>query len=142
LIAVMSRHGGIPLGDSEVYAATVGGIAAHEPSADLAILLALSSAARSQPIPATVCAIGEVSLSGDVRRVGGLGRRLAEAARLGFTTALVPGAHSTDAAPESGHGMRTVAVATLADAMRAAAALADTAAAERRATRAPVAAGA
>ena len=62
----------------------------HEPAADLAIALALASAARGIALPPTVCAIGEVSLSGDVRRVPGLDRRLAEAARLGFTTALVP----------------------------------------------------
>ena len=124
LIAVMSRHGGIPLAESEVYAATVGGVAAHEPAADLAILLALASAAKETPIPATVCAIGEVSLSGDVRRIGGLDRRLGEAARLGFTTALVPGAHAGETmSPSAAHGMRTVPVATLHEAMARAAEL-------------------
>jgi DNA repair protein RadA/Sms len=141
LIAVMTRHGGIPLGESEVYAATVGGIAAHEPSVDLAILLALSSAARAQPVPATVCAIGEVSLSGDVRRVGGLQRRLAEAARLGFTTALVPDAHAADSGAPIVAGIRTVPVATLPDAMRAAAVLAEAGATARRTALRPIAAG-
>jgi DNA repair protein RadA/Sms len=124
LIAVLARHGDISLANFEVYAATVGGIAAHEPAADLAILLALSSASRDQPIPSAVCAIGEVSLSGDVRRVGGLERRLAEASRLGFSTALVPAAHAGEpVAPAGVQGIRTIPVATLNDAITAAARL-------------------
>jgi DNA repair protein RadA/Sms len=142
LIAVMSRHGDVPLGQSDVYAATVGGIAAHEPAADLAILLALSSAARDMPIPATVCAIGEVSLSGDVRRVGGLDRRLAEAARLGFTTALVPGAHQGEpVSPAGSQGIRTLPVATLKEAISTANNLASRTVAERRPVLRPVRGG-
>ncbi len=115
LLAVLARHGATPLGDHEVYAATVGGMAATEPAADLAVAIALASAARDLALPPTLCAIGEVTLSGDVRRVGGLGRRLAEAARLGFTVALVPQAHSGEhLASES---IRTVPVATLSQAM-------------------------
>jgi len=143
LIAVMSRHGNVQLAESEVYAATVGGIAAHEPAADLAILLALSSAARDTPIPASVCAIGEVSLSGDVRRVGGLERRLAEAARLGFAIALVPGAHVGEpVSPAGGRGIRTVAVATLKEAITAAANLSSHGSGERRPVLRPVSGGA
>jgi DNA repair protein RadA/Sms len=139
LIAVMSRHGDVQLAESEVYAATVGGIAAHEPSVDLAILLALSSAARDMPIPATVCAIGEVSLSGDVRRVGGLDRRLAEAARLGFTTALVPGAHRGEpVSPAGAQGIRTVPVTTLTDAITTAVNLSHHRTENRRPTLRPV----
>ena len=142
LIAVMSRHGDVRLAESEVYAATVGGIAAHEPAVDLAILLALYSAARDRPIPASVCAIGEVSLSGDVRRVGGLDRRLAEAARLGFTTALVPGAHPGEpVSPASSQGIRTVPVATLQDAITAAANLSSRAAEDRRPVLRPLRSG-
>jgi DNA repair protein RadA/Sms len=123
LIAVLQRHGDVFLGDREIYAATVGGIGAREPSVDLAILLALNSAVRDEPIPATACAIGEVSLSGDVRRVTGLGRRLAEAARLGFTCALVPAGHAGDVVPASVAGIRTVEVATLGQAQAAVATL-------------------
>jgi len=142
LIAVMSRHGDVRLADSEVYAATVGGIAAHEPAVDLAILLALYSAARDKPIPTSVCAIGEVSLSGDVRRVGGLERRLAEASRLGFTTALVPGAHSGEpVSPASAQGMRTLPVATLHDAITAAADLSGRATQDRRSVLRPLRSG-
>ena len=120
LLAVLSRHGQLPLGELEVYVATVGGITAHEPASDLAIALALASAVREMPIPASVCAIGEVSLSGDVRRVPSLGRRLAEAARLGFTTALVPAGHLGDhVAPGSAEAIRVIAVATITEALSA-----------------------
>jgi DNA repair protein RadA/Sms len=90
LLAVLSRHAGIQLAERDVYAASVGGIKITEPSVDLAVLLAIASAASEIALPSTLCAIGEVSLSGDVRRVGSVQRRLAEAARLGFRTALVP----------------------------------------------------
>ncbi len=126
LIAVVSRHASIPLADQEVYASTVGGLSATEPAADLAVALALASAARQASLPPSLCAIGEVSLSGDVRRVSGLGRRLAEAARLGFTTALVPAGHAGEAvAPAAVDGMRTMPVATLCDALAAAANLSE-----------------
>ncbi|MDQ2837754.1 MAG: DNA repair protein RadA [Actinomycetota bacterium] len=90
LLAVLSRHAGIQLAERDVYAASVGGIKITEPSVDLAILLAIASAASDIALPSNLCAIGEVSLSGDVRRVGSVQRRLAEAGRLGFRKALVP----------------------------------------------------
>ena len=68
LLAVLTRHARSAMADQEIYAATVGGIAATEPAADLAIALALASAARGAALPPTVCAIGEVALSGDVRQ--------------------------------------------------------------------------
>jgi DNA repair protein RadA/Sms len=137
LLAVLARHGGVPLGDHEVYAATVGGIAAHEPAADLAIAIALASAARDLAVPATACAIGEVSLSGDVRRVPALERRLAEAARLGFTAALVP-AGTAEVGSRAVGGLRAIPVATLGQALQAAAGLARDSRAERRAALRPV----
>ena len=116
LLAVLTRHAGLVLNDQEVYASTVGGISTGEPASDLAIALALAGAARETPLPATLAAVGEVALSGDVRRVGGVDRRLAEAARLGFTTALVPG----DAISKSAiAGITMLPVATLADAITA-----------------------
>jgi DNA repair protein RadA/Sms len=120
LLAVLARHGGLPLGEFEVYAATVGGLQATEPAADLAVALALASAARDSPMPQTLCAIGEVSLSGDVRRVSGLDRRLAEAARLGFRLAFVP-AGQAGVAP----GIQTLPVGTLVETLARMASLAD-----------------
>jgi DNA repair protein RadA/Sms len=120
LLAVLTRHARLPVADQEIYAATVGGIAATEPSADLAIALALASAVRGIALPPTVCAIGEVSLSGDVRSVPGLDRRIAEAARLGMTTALVPAGYRTRLTDD----MVTRPVATIGAALSAAGALA------------------
>jgi DNA repair protein RadA/Sms len=120
VLAVLARHAKLrELADHDVYAATVGGLAAREPAADLAVALAVTSAELDEPIPSTVCAIGEVSLSGDVRRVGALQRRLAEAARLGFTTALVPRAHDGDPLGPGAAGIRTVPVETVSDAVAA-----------------------
>ena len=135
LIAVLARHTRLPMGEMEVYVATVGGIAAHEPACDLGVALALISAARDLPIPPAVCAIGEVSLSGDVRRVPNLSRRLAEAGRLGFTTVLVPAAHAGEALPPGPvEGVRTVPVATINDAMASIEALSRRGGGPRRAT--------
>jgi DNA repair protein RadA/Sms len=73
-----------------VYTATVGGMRVVEPAADLAVALAVASAAGDLLLPPHTVAIGEVGLAGEVRQVTGLRRRLAEAARLGFRHALVP----------------------------------------------------
>jgi DNA repair protein RadA/Sms len=134
LLAVLVRHARLPMGELEVYVATVGGISAHEPACDLGVALALMSAMRELPIPPSVCAIGEVSLSGDVRRVPNLSRRLAEAGRLGFTTVLVPAAHAGEALPPGPvEGVRTVPVATITDASAAIEALSRRGGAPRRA---------
>ena len=90
LLAVLEKRAGVRLHDAEVYAATVGGMRVVEPAADLALALAITSARRDIALPADVVVLGEIGLAGEVRRVTGLDRRLAEAARLGFTHALVP----------------------------------------------------
>jgi DNA repair protein RadA/Sms len=91
LLAVLQRHTPVQrLGERDVYAASVGGIKITEPAVDLAIAMAVASAASDHALPRALCAIGEVSLTGDVRRVSGIQRRLTEAARLGFRTALIP----------------------------------------------------
>jgi len=109
LLAVLGRHAGVQLGDRDVYAASVGGIKITEPSVDLAILLAVASAASDIALPSTLCAIGEVSLSGDIRRVSSVQRRLSEASRLGFRKALVP--HGSDWSQLA--GMKVVEVPTV-----------------------------
>jgi DNA repair protein RadA/Sms len=90
VLAVLERRGRVSLAEKDVFTATVGGMRVVEPAADLALALAVASAARDLPVPADLVAVGEVGLSGEVRRVTGVERRLAEAARLGFTRALVP----------------------------------------------------
>jgi DNA repair protein RadA/Sms len=98
MLAVLDRRVGVQLGSKEVYAATVGGVRLAEPAADLAIALAIASSALDAALPPHLVVVGEVGLAGEVRRVAGVGRRLAEAARLGFTSAIVP-AGTDDPAP-------------------------------------------
>ena len=121
VLAILTKHAHLPLGDKDVYAATVGGLRVTEPAADLAIALAVASATTDRALPGGLCAVGELSLSGDVRPVGGLPRRLAEAARLGFRTALVPA--GADVGRVKGLQLRLVG--NVGEALRAAAATAD-----------------
>ncbi|KQO63759.1 DNA repair protein RadA [Curtobacterium sp. Leaf261] len=88
LLAVLERRAGIKLSDSDVYVSTVGGMRLVEPGADLAIALALASAARDRPYPQTLAAIGEISLAGEIRPATGAKQRANEGGRLGFTTIL------------------------------------------------------
>lgn len=90
ILAVLERRGGLPVHQADVYAATVGGARLAEPAGDLALLTALASATLDHPLPPSMVAVGEVGLAGEIRRVTGIKRRLAEAARMGFTHALVP----------------------------------------------------
>src|SRR6195952_747265 len=89
LLAVMARHGGLGLGQHDVFVNVAGGVRVEEPAADLAVVLALASAARGVPLGHT-CAFGEVALTGRLRRVAQPERRLHEAARLGLERAIVP----------------------------------------------------
>lgn len=90
MLAVLSQRCGFHLGRREVYAATVGGMKIHEPAADLALALALASTAKDEPLPLGMCAMGEVGLGGEVRRIPEINQRLNEAARLGMKAAIVP----------------------------------------------------
>jgi DNA repair protein RadA/Sms len=90
LAVLQTRTKQLTLHDREVFAATVGGIRVTEPAADLAMALAVASGGLNLAISPRLAAIGEVGLTGEVRRVGAVPRRLAEAARLGFRYALVP----------------------------------------------------
>jgi len=90
VLAVLERRGGVKLGDADVFAATVGGMKIPEPAADLAVALAVATAARDVALPPDLVVLGEVGLAGEVRRVSGVRSRLAEAIRLGFTKALIP----------------------------------------------------
>jgi DNA repair protein RadA/Sms len=112
LIAVLEQRAGIELSRSDLYALAVGGVRVVEPAADLALVLAVASARLDRPVDGATVAIGEVGLGGEVRQVAQTSRRLAEAARLGFTTAVVP-ASVTDGPP----GLTLEPVATVADAV-------------------------
>ncbi len=90
LLAVLESRCGVETASFDVFAATAGGLAATEPGVDVALALAVASAAGGFAVPASLVAIGEVGLAGELRAVGGLARRVREAARLGATMALVP----------------------------------------------------
>jgi len=94
LLAVLERRAGIALSGADVYVSTVGGIRIHEPGADLAIALAVASAAKDTPLSATTAAIGEISLAGEIRQVTQAAQRASEATRLGFRV-LLDQSHTT-----------------------------------------------
>lgn len=90
MLAVLARHADLPVLALDVFTSVAGGIRVTEPAADLAIALAVASATNEVALPADLVAVGEVGLAGEVRQVTNLPRRLEEAARLGFTRAVVP----------------------------------------------------
>jgi DNA repair protein RadA/Sms len=90
ITAVLEKRARLPVGTNDIYLSTVGGMRLTDPSSDLAVALAIASAYTDLPMPINAVAIGEVGLAGDLRKVSGMDRRLAEAARLGFGCAVVP----------------------------------------------------
>lgn len=93
LLAVLHRHAGIACSDQDVFVNAVGGVKISEPAADLAVLAAIVSSLRSQPLPDKLVMFGEVGLAGEIRPVQRGQERLKEAAKLGFTRAIVPAAN-------------------------------------------------
>jgi DNA repair protein RadA/Sms len=93
LLAVLHRHAGIACFDQDVFINAVGGVRITEPAADLAVLMAVVSSLKGKPLPAKLVVFGEVGLAGEVRPVQRGQERLREAAKLGFTHALIPHAN-------------------------------------------------
>ncbi len=118
LLAVLHRHGGVMVGDQDVFINVVGGIRVQETAADLPALLAVLSSLRDAPLAEKTIAFGEVGLSGEIRPVPNGEERLREAATHGFKRAIVPKAN----APKSGTfmGLEVIAVERLAEALEAA----------------------
>jgi len=94
LLAVLHRHAGVATGDQDVFVNAVGGVRISEPAADLAVLLAIQSSLRGRPLPRGFIAFGEVGLAGEVRPAPRGQERLKEAAKLGFSVAVVPKANA------------------------------------------------
>lgn len=111
LAAVLEQRGRLELQESDVHTSTVGGVRVAEPAADLGVLVAIASARMARVVPDDLVAVGEVGLVGEVRRVADLSRRLNEAERLGFRTAMVP------AAAEVTTGLELVRVTSVKDAL-------------------------
>ncbi|KFZ39229.1 DNA repair protein RadA [Shewanella mangrovi] len=116
LLAVMHRHGGLQMSDQDVFVNVVGGVKVSETSADLTLLLSMVSSFRSIVLPRDLVVFGEVGLSGEIRPVPNGTERLIEAAKHGFTRAIVPKANVPKKAPP---GMSVVGVAKLSEALDA-----------------------
>ncbi|QGN33840.1 DNA repair protein RadA [Microlunatus sp. Gsoil 973] len=119
ILAVVERRAGIRLYNRDVYASTVGGARVSDPGADLAIAVAVASAAMNKAVPRSLVALGEIGLAGELRRVPGTDRRLIEAARLGFTEAVVPTESGRDrvGGQEARNGMTVHRVTTIGHAL-------------------------
>ncbi|WP_028885389.1 DNA repair protein RadA [Teredinibacter turnerae] len=116
LLAILHRHGGLMVGDQDVFVNVVGGVKIMEPSADLALLFALVSSFRDHPLPRELVVFGEVGLAGEIRPVPSGQERIREAAKHGFKKAIVP--HG-NAPREPIKGMEVVVVKKLSEALGA-----------------------
>ncbi len=114
--AVLTKRAGLALGSQDIIANVVGGLRVHEPAADLGLALAIASSYRDAALPRDLVAIGEVGLSGELRSVSQMERRLAEAERLGFARCLLPQAALRRGTPAS--GMQLLPAASLREAIR------------------------
>jgi len=114
LLAVLHRHAGIACFDQDVFINAVGGVKITEPGADLAVLLAIVSSLRNKPLPEKMVVFGEIGLAGEVRPVQRGQERLKEAAKLGFTRAIIPKANKPKQAIA---GMEVIAVDRVEDAV-------------------------
>ncbi len=116
LLAVLNKHGGLFTGDQDVFVNVVGGVKVLETSADLALLLAVVSSLRNQPLPHDLVIFGEVGLSGEIRPVPSGQERIREAAKHGFRRAIVPKSNMPKSAIE---GMEVIGVTKLSEALDA-----------------------
>jgi DNA repair protein RadA/Sms len=114
IVAVLARHGGIALGQADVFVNVAGGLRIDEPGADLGVALAIASAAKGSAVPAGTAAFGEIGLTGRLRPAAQADRRLEECAKLGLATVIVP------AATKERPGLEATAVETLKQAIGAA----------------------
>lgn len=115
LAAVLQKRGGLNLSTQDIYLNIAGGISAKEPAADLAVCLAVASAFRNKEIAENMIVLGEVGLAGEVRSVSNIEKRLQEAAKLGFATAVIPKTRAKTS-PTKGD-LKIISVATVKEAI-------------------------
>ncbi len=116
LSAVLTKQVGLALSNQDIYVNVVGGLRVNEPAVDLAVSLAIASSYKDVPIAADLAAIGEVGLSGELRRVGHVDRRLAEAGKLGFGRCVLPRAMNGERLAQS-TGVELLGARTLHEAL-------------------------
>jgi len=110
IVAVLSRHAGLALGQADVFVNVAGGVRVDEPGADLPVALAIASAAKGQPVHEGLATFGEIGLTGRLRQASQADRRLEECAKLGIATVVAP----------TGTGRRTAVRVAQAETLRAA----------------------
>ncbi len=118
LLAVLHRHAGVACMDQDVFVNAVGGVRISEPAADLAVMLAITSSLRGKPLPKGFIAFGEVGLAGEVRPAPRGQERLKEAAKLGFSVAIVPKANAPKKGSKDIEGLTIHAVDRVEEAMQ------------------------
>jgi len=118
LVAVLQKRVGLGLGTQDVYANVVGGMRIMEPASDMAAAVAVASSLRDQPVDQGTVCIGEIGLSGEIRSVNHLERRIQEASRMGFRRAIIP-ERSANLPSASKLGIEIVKVGTAAEAIEA-----------------------
>lgn len=116
LIAVLEKRAGLPLGNQDVYLNIIGGIRINEPALDLGIILAASSSYKNIAIPNDTIAIGEVGLTGEVRSVNQIEKRIKEAEKLGFKRCIIP--ESNKKLLKDSFKLDIIGVQNIVDAMR------------------------
>ena len=114
-MAVLEKRAGVSLFNQDVYINIAGGLALSEPAADLSLCAAVASSVRNTSIPSDWAVMGEVGLAGEIRSIGQAERRLAECARLGFKTAVIP--RENMKRMQAPAGMRVYGVETLSEAL-------------------------
>ncbi|MFT4267288.1 MAG: DNA repair protein RadA [Xenophilus sp.] len=117
LLAVLHRHAGVACMDQDVFVNAVGGVRISEPAADLSVMLAIASSLRGKPLPKGFVAFGEVGLAGEVRPAPRGQERLREAAKLGFSIAVVPKANAPKKAMRELEGLTLHAVERVEEAI-------------------------
>ena len=117
LLAVLEKHAGLRLSNQDVFANTIGGFRIDEPAADMALLAALASAYNNQPLKNDCLILGEVGLSGEVRRINHLKKRLHEGAKLGLKYAIVP-KHNLDDISLKNLPLQIIGVETVKEALQ------------------------
>lgn len=112
LLAVLSKRCKLSTGNLDVYVNIVGGLKIDEPAADLALVAAIVSSMKNKAINAKTLAVGEIGLGGEIRAVSNLERRLVEAGKLGFSTAIIPSSQKATKAK-----IKTIPVRTVSEAL-------------------------
>ena len=117
LVAVLNKRVGLRLFDQDLFVNVIGGLKINEPAADLAVAAAIASSFQNVSLPSDLAVMGEVGLSGELRTVSHLGRRLNEAAKLGFRRCIVPATHRR--LQDIPDGLEVITARSLSDALKA-----------------------